>query len=128
MQQELKFWQGTNFWVALVLAIGGIWVGFPQDEASGAVQALFALISAVGLVREKVKGLRIDWKAWAVSKNTWNYIAAFVTAIVPTIPVDFFQRLNELATAVVGGNWQGIVTALFSIATMLYYIVRKPKP
>lgn len=32
-QIPVKFWQGTNFWVAAVLAIGGIFVGFPADDA-----------------------------------------------------------------------------------------------
>lgn len=126
-QQEIKFWQGANFWIALTLAVGGIFVGFPQGEAAAAVQALFALIGAVGLVREKVKGLKIDWKAWLTTPNTWNYFAAVFIAVFPALPPDLFLRLNELFAAVVGGNWQGIVTALFSIATMLYYIIRKPK-
>jgi len=42
------------------------------------------------------------------------------------IPVDLFARLGDLARAAIGGNWQGIVTAVFSIATILYYIFRKP--
>lgn len=126
-QQEIKFWQGANFWIALVLAIGGLFVGFPQGEASTAVQAIFALIGALGALREKVKGLNIDWKAWLTSRNTWNYLSAVFISIFPALPPDLFARLNELFISLVGGNWQGIATAVFSIATMLYYIFRKPK-
>ncbi len=123
---KTKFWQGTNFWVALVLAIGGLFVGFPEGEAHNIVAAIFAVIAGAGAIREKVKG-GVDVKAWVSSKNTWNYIAAAVTAAIPMIPADLFSRLHELATAAIGGNWQGIVTASFSIATMIYYIFRKPK-
>lgn len=126
MNQEIKFWQGTNFWVALVLFFGGLFVGFPDGEAKHAVEAVFAAIAAVFAVRERVKGLGIDWKAWITSKNTWNYLGAFVTAIIPAIPLDLFARLNDLAVAIIGGNWQGIVTSVFSIATILYYLL-KPK-
>lgn len=126
MTQEIKFWQGTNFWVALALALGGVFVGFPEGDAKHAVEAIFALIGVLGAIREKVKDLKIDWKAWIASRNTWNYLGAVFTAILPAIPLDLFARLNELLTAAINGNWQGIVTALFSIATMLYYIFRKP--
>ena len=126
MSNEIKFWQGTNFWIALILAFGGVFVGFPEGEAKYAIEAIFATIAALFAVREKVKDLTIDWKAWITSKNTWNYLAAALTAVFPLIPLDLFAKLNELITAIIGGNWQGIVTAIFSIATMLYYIFRKP--
>lgn len=126
MQQELKFWQGTNFWIALVLAFGGLVVGFPEGDARNAVAAIFAAIASAGAIREKIKGAKIDWKAWLSSTNTWNYLAAAITAALPMIPVDLFARLGDLARAAIGGNWQGIVTAFFSIATILYYIFRKP--
>jgi len=47
-------------------------------------------------------------------------------AIVPALPGDFFLRVRDLIDSILGGNWQGIVTALFSIATMLYFIIKKP--
>ena len=127
MQQELKFWQGTNFWIALVLAFGGIVVGFPEGDARNAVAAIFAAIASAGAIREKIKGAKIDWKTWLSSPNTWNYLAAAMTAALPNIPVDLFARLGDLARAAIGGNWQGILTALFSIGTMLYFIFR-PTP
>lgn len=120
--ENKKFWQSSNFWIALVLTIGGLWVGFPEGEAQGTVSALFALIASAGLLRNKLKDLQIDWRAWLSSKNTWNYLAAALTAAIPAIPLDLFDRLQDLATALIGGNWQGILTALFSIGTMLYYI------
>lgn len=127
MQTKLKFWQGTNFWIALILAFGGLFVGFPESDARNIVGAIFAAIASAGALREKLKGAtKVDWKDWLRSPNTWNYIGAAVVAIVPALPGDFFLRVRDLIDSILGGNWQGIVTALFSIATMLYFIIRKP--
>ena len=124
----LKFWQGTNFWIALVLAFGGLFIGFPEGEARNIVSAIFGLIATAGLFREKLKAAaKVDWKDWIRSPNTWNYIGAAVVAIVPALPSDFFTRVRDLIDAILGGNWQGIVTALFSIATMIYFIIKGPK-
>lgn len=128
MQTELKFWQGTNFWIALVLAVGGLFVGFPQGEARDLVAGLFGLIAGAGAIREKLKGAeRIKWLEWLRSANTWNYLGTAIVAIVPALPGDFFARLRDLIDAIAGKNWQGIVTALFAIATILYYVIRKPR-
>ena len=124
----LKFWQGTNFWIALVLAFGGLFIGFPEGEARNIVSGIFGLIATAGLFREKLKtSVKVDWKDWIRSPNTWNYIGAAVVAIVPALPSDFFTRVRDLIDAILGGNWQGIVTALFSIATMIYFIIKGPK-
>ena len=119
-------WQSSNFWIAVVLAIGGLFVGFPQDEARWIVEALFGIVASAGLFREKLKSAQIDWKAWIRSANTWNYIAAVLIALIPAIPADLFVRLRDLADASLSGNWQGIATALFSIGTILYYTFKKP--
>ena len=124
----LKFWQGTNFWIAIVLAFGGLFIGFPEGEARNIVSGIFGLIATAGLFREKLKtAVKVDWKDWIRSPNTWNYIGAAVVAIVPALPSDFFTRVRDLIDAILGGNWQGIVTALFSIATMIYFIIKGPK-
>lgn len=115
---------GTNFWVALVLAFGGLFVGFPEGEAKIVVESLFAGIAGIFALREKLKSTSIDWKSWISSKNTWNYLGTAIVAILPAIPIELFQRLSELAAAIIGGNWQGIVAAVFSIATILYYLIR----
>ena len=126
--QEKKFWQGTNFWIAIVLAGGGLFVGFPQDDARDLIGSLFALIGSAGALREKLKGLTpVSWKDWIRSPNTWNYLGAAIVSIVPAIPVDMFQRMRDLLDSAIGGNWQGIITALFSIGTMLYFIFKGPQ-
>lgn len=109
------------------MAIGGLFVGFPQDEARWFVEALFGLVASAGLIREKVKDAKIDWQAWIRSTNTWNYLAAALIAIIPALPAELFQRLRDLADASLSANWQGIITALFSIGTIIYYaVVKKP--
>lgn len=123
-ENPTKFWQGTNFWVAAVLAIGGIFVGFPADNARLFVEMLVGTVASAFLIREKVKGLHPDWLAWIKSPNTWNYLATAIIAIVPAIPAELFQRLRELLDAALIGNWQGIVSGVFSIATIIYYIVK----
>lgn len=123
-----KFWQGTNFWIALVLAIGGLFIGFPEGEARTLIAGLVGVIATAGLFREKLKGLqKVEWKTWLASKNTWNYLATAVVAVFPVIPAQLFTDLRNLIDAALGGNWQGIVTAVFSIATIIYYLVKGGK-
>lgn len=119
-----NFWQGTNFWVALLLLFGGFFVGFPEGEAVTAVNGIFALVATFFGIREKVKGT-VTFKEWIGGSNTWNYIGALVISIVPTIPVELFHSLRDLLQAAIGGNWQGIGIGLFSLATILYNIFRK---
>jgi hypothetical protein len=116
--------KSTNFTLAIVLAIGGLWVGFPEGELRGIVEALFGIVAGAGLVREKMKSATVDWKAWIRSANTWNYIGTAVIAIVPALPIDFFQRVRDLLDSALIGNWQGVVTSIFSLATILYYVLR----
>jgi len=125
--QQKNWYQSANFWTAVVLAVGGLFVGFPEGEARALIAGLFGTIAGAMLVREKLKGLKSDWRAWLRSANTWNYLATAVTAVLPMIPAELFQRLRDLADAALGGNWQGIAAALFSIGTILYYLL-KPKP
>lgn len=124
---DKKFYESANFWTAVVLAFGGLVVGFPADQAGETVAALFATIAGAMGIRERVKGATIDWKSWLQSVNTWNYIGAAVVAAIPAIPLELFDRLRVLAVAAIGGNWQGILTALFSIGTIIYYLTQKNK-
>ncbi len=118
-------WLSTNFALNVVLLIGCAFVGFSQDQAANGVGAFAALIAAVGAIRESVKG--VDLKSWALNSNTWAYLGTIVVTFIPTLPVEFFQHLGDLARNAVGGNWQGILVSLFSIGTILYQVF-KPKP
>jgi hypothetical protein len=126
-QEEKKFWQGTNFWVSLALAIGGLWSGFSESDATNAIGYFFALVGSVFAIREKIKDSTINWREWISSPNTWQYLAAVFISIFPTLSPELFQRINDLVASLISGNWQGVIGAAFSILTMLYYLFRKPK-
>jgi len=122
---QTKWYASSGFWNGVILAFSGLVVGFPSGAAHDIVASLFAIFASGAAAREALKGKTIDVKAWITNKNTWNYIGATVIAIFPMIPADLFTRLGDLATAAIGGNWQGILTALFSIGTMVYFWFRK---
>jgi len=119
---------GTNVYVSIVLFLGGLFVGFPQDLATNTVEYLVTGVTGVFLIREKMKSATIDWKAWLNNKNTWTYLSAIVLTWLPQIPGDLFTQLSNLAQAAIGGNWQGIAMALFAIGNILYHLFKKPDP
>lgn len=121
-----QFWNGTNFWVAFVLAFGGLFVGFPEGDAKTTVELLFASFAGIFAIRQKVKDAKIDWAAWIKSANTRNYLFAAIVSIFPMIPGDLFTSINAIIEASIGGNWQGIGAGIFSLATILFYWL-KPK-
>lgn len=127
MQQEIKWYQGHNFWVAALMAIFGLWSGVQESDISGVVSAVFGLIGGIGMLREKIKASNIDFRAWLQSRNTWNYISAAATAILPTIPLDLFARLNDLISSILGKNYQGIISAVIAIGVIIYYWVMGAK-
>lgn len=123
-----KWYASSGFWNGVILALSGLVVGFPTGEGHDIVASLFALFASGNAIREFLRGKTVDFKGWITNKNTWNYIGTTIVAIFPMIPSDLFTRLGDLATAAIGGNWQGIITALFSIGTMVYFIFKKPEP
>src|SRR5574343_1188029 len=125
---QKKWYQSANFWTAIILAIGGLFIGFPEGEARALVAGLFGIVSTGMLFREKLKNLTPDWRSWLRSANTWNYIATAATAILPVLPIELFHRLRDLADAALGGNWQGVAASVFSIATILYYLLKPKTP
>jgi len=45
-----KFWESSNFWIATILAIGGLFVGFPEGEGRTIAAGLFGIIGAAGVL------------------------------------------------------------------------------
>lgn len=128
MTQEIKFWQGTNFYVALFMATAGTLLGFTEVQGKEIVQGLFFSVGTIFAIREKIKMANIDWGAWIKNPNTRNYLFAAISAAIPSLPGGLFTALNDLATAAIGGNWPGIVSALLSVATIIYFWTKNPKP
>jgi len=65
----------------VLLAVGALFVGFPEGAARDTVAALFALIASSGILRNFLKeGVGFDWKQIKTA-NFWNYVATAITAI-----------------------------------------------
>lgn len=123
--QTTKWWQGTNFYIALIMVVGGLWTGVQESDVKTLVSGVFGVIASAGLLREKLKGSEhIPVKDWIKSKNTWNYIAIAVIQVIPAIPAELFARLNEIASAAIDKNWTAFISAVLSAATIIYFWVR----
>jgi len=123
-QNEVKFWQGSNFWVTLVLLIGSLW-GMNQDGATQIVGAIFGLLAAAMATRSWLVNAKFGGVGkWLKDPNTWAYLTAIIVAVVPQA-ADLIPALKNLSDALIAGNWSGILTAGFSILTMVYYLFIK---
>jgi hypothetical protein len=118
---EKKWYQSTNFWNGVILALGGLVVGFPHGAATDAVSAIFALVASVFAVRDGLTGKHLDLKAWALDKNTWRNLGTVVVSLIPMFPAEIATSVGDAISAALGGNWQGILTAVFAIGTSLYF-------
>ena len=119
---QTKFWQGTNFWIALGMAAGSIW-GLMSEDITPIVSGVFGITGGLFAVREKIKSAAVNWVEWISSPNTWNYVVAAIAAIVPVIPAGLGPKISELVSALMGKNWPSAITALLSIFSMLYFII-----
>lgn len=118
----------SNFWTAVILAIGGLFVGFPEDAAVSGVEYIFALVAAGKSLRDYFKMKpEIDAGAAVNRSNWWNYIGTIFVALAPNIPIEIIDRVQDAAVAALSSNWQGILVALFSIATIIYNLVQSSK-
>ena len=119
---QTKFWQGTNFWIALGMAAGSIW-GLTSEDITPIVSGVFGITGGLFAIREKIKSAAVNWAEWISSPNTWNYVVAAIAAIVPVIPAGLGPKISELVSALMGKNWPSAITALLSIFSMLYFII-----
>lgn len=122
-----KFYQGTQFWFALLILIGSFW-GMTQDTATQVISAVVGLIGAVGTVRNFVKNAEPKpFLPTLLSANGINYLTAVLVAISPQLG-DIVPPLKSLIEAIQAGNWGAIVSALVSLGTIIFYLVRNNKP
>lgn len=123
-----KWYESANFWTAVVLALGGLFVGFPAEAASNTVANIFVLIGGGMGIREWIKGKPKFSPTEALNRsNWWNYIGTVAVALVPQIPVAVIDEMERAVQAALGGNWQGLIVALFSIATIIYNLLQQRK-
>ena len=124
MGNQKKWWQSTNFYIAMALFIAGLFTGIPKIETASLVQSVFAVFAAAVAFRDKVSNPKLDWQGWLKEKNTWNYLSVMLVALVPTLSPQFAETLRSLFDNINMGNWQGAITAVFSVLTMLWYAIR----
>lgn len=120
---EKKFWQGTNFWFALLMFALSFFGG-GEDLAQQVVSAVVGVVALFGAVRQflpnaKFKGV----KATLAEANTWNYIAGVVVLIVPQAG-ELVPALRELYDALILGNWGLVISRGVALLTMAFYLFR----
>lgn len=109
----------------MALTIGALFIGFPEEEASNSIAAIFALIAAFRGVREWIKNNPKFKPIEEINQsNFWAYLATTLTAIFPLFPIEVIDLAQDGIESAIGGNWQGVFTALIGIATILYNVFR----
>lgn len=128
---QTKFWEGTNFWVALLMVILSFFGGGSGAEgiAQTVVTTAFGGISAFFMVRNFLVGAKWNgFKATFADANTWNYIAGVVLTILPQA-TDLVPALHGVYDALITGNWGLVISRGISMLTIIYYLfVKKPTP
>jgi hypothetical protein len=129
--QPKKWWQSTNFWNNLVLLIGAGVVAlggaaFPENEATGMVGGVFALLAGGNILRTYFKNLNLQGKFGDLIKSP-NFIASMLTLLVGIIPALPVEAIQDLTEAIQGGNLQAILIAAFNLVNILYHIIIKPR-
>ena len=113
---QKKFWQSTNFWTAVVLLVGSVWVGFPEGAAGQAVGAVFALVASGAIIRNFVKSAgKPNLLQALMSSNFWAQLGTVVVSVLPLIPAQAITDLETIVQSILGGNWQGAIVAAFSL-------------
>lgn len=121
-----KFWEGTNFWFALLMVVLSFFGG-GESTAQALVTAGFGVVAAIGAFRQFLVGAKWQgFKATLSEPNTWNYLAGVVLTIVPQA-TDLVPALQGVYDALIGGNWGLVISRGIALLTIIYYLfVKKP--
>lgn len=124
-----KFWQSSNFWVSIVLAIGALFVGFPAEEAKDWIYQLFGVLSGGMILRNFFKDNPLKFDLSKIkTANFWNYIAVIVTSIVGTqLPPELFTNLQQITEALMNADWQAAMLVAFQLVNIIYHLVKSKK-
>lgn len=122
-----KFWQGTNFWLALLM-FGGSFFAAPESVSTQVVMSIVGLIAAVGAVRQFLPNAKFSSiKERLADPNTWNYLAGLVATLgIPNID-QLIPPLHDLSDAFSSGNWGLVITRGITLLTMAFYLFVKKK-
>lgn len=120
-----KFWQGTNFWLAITIFIGSFF-GAPESLSTQVVMSMVGLVAAVGAVRQFLPNAKFSsLKDRLKDANTWNYLAGLVATLgIPNID-QLIPPLHDLSDAFMAGNWGLVVSRGVSLLTIAFYLFIK---
>lgn len=123
-QKPQKFYEGTNFWFALLM-VGLSFFGGGENTAQALVTAGVGVVAAIGVFRQflvnaKWKGL----KATLAEPNTWNYIGGVILTILPQA-TDLIPALHGVYDALITGNWGLVISRGIALLTIIYYLFVK---
>ena len=120
-----KWWQSANFYIAVVLAIGGYFFAFPEGKAIEAVNGLFATIAGGGALYQFFKARpETKGKGWFADANFWNYTSTALVAVLPVAGPELLPSLKGVVEGLVQGNWGNIITFGLSFFTIIYKLIR----
>lgn len=121
-----KFWEGTNFWFALIM-VALSFFGGGESTAQALVTAGFGLVAGIGALRQFIVGAK--WQGFGATlsePNTWNYIAGVVLTILPQA-TDLVPALQGVYDALISGNWGLVISRGIALLTIMYYLfIKKP--
>lgn len=127
--QKKQFWQSPNFLLAVIIVIGGFFVGFPQEAAGEAVAALFALIGTGGILYKFFKSKPAGKaKPWLQDANFWNYLSVIGISLLPEIAPALLPPLQDVTENLLRGNYGGALMGAISLITIIIKIIQTPKP
>ena len=119
-ETEKKFWQGTNFYMALGLLILSAST-LAMDQAQAQLTFLIeGVVAGIYLIRQVATG-KFSFKNFQ-DKNGWNYLAQLILLVSPQF-TDLVPGLQKLTEALIEKDWGAVISAMFSIGTILYYLV-----
>ena len=114
----------TNFLLAVLVLIFNAF-GISGQLAGDAVALITGIIAFFGVAREAIKNATfIGWKE-IFGMNGWNYIVAVVAAITPFAD-QIMPALKSVIDAIIAKNLPAIISSLFSMATIIWYIIKNP--
>ena len=123
--QPIKFWQGTNFWVASLMVILSLFGG-GEGLANQIVMSVAGLIAVGFAVRQFVNVAKFGgWYKTLVQGNTLNYLAQVLLLVgIPNID-QIVPPLKDLVDAFVQGNWGLVISRFVSLGTIIFYLFLK---
>ena len=123
-QTPAKFWEGTNFWFALIM-VGLSFFGGGENVAQSLVTAGVGIVAAFGAFRQFLVGAKWQgFKQTLAEPNTWNYIAGIVLTILPQA-TDLVPALQGVYDALITGNWGLVISRGIALLTIVYYLFIK---